>query len=210
MTGTDSIDTSKLSQLRGENEALLREAEGLREFMDSMAHLVEAAENPRSQTDALRLLEDVLDNAIRAIGAKDGSLLIPDGESGELVFVIVRGESAKPSLVGRRLPAGRGIAGWVARNRRATIVNNVPADDRFYPELDVELDYRTTSLLAAPLVGGNQMLGVVEVINKRDGKLFSTGNQTLMTLVCRFAGELMHSMISNVDLTQSTKRVKQA
>jgi GAF domain-containing protein len=201
---------TRLEELRAENLGLEQEAEVLRLFMDSMATLIEAVERPKRDTEALTLLSEVLDTAIRAIGARDGSLLVPDDETGELVFVLVQGESTKANLIGRRLPAGRGIAGWVAENRRGTTVNNVPADERFYPELDVELDYRTSSLLAVPLLGGNRLLGVVEVINKQDGKLFSTGNLTLLALMCRFAGELLHSLISEVELTQSMRRVEQA
>jgi GAF domain-containing protein len=200
----------RLEELREENLHLEQEADLLQQFMESMAKLIEAVERPNRESEALELLSQVLDSAIRAIGAKDGSLLIPDEETGELVFVLVQGESTKSNLIGRRLPAGRGIAGWVAENRRGTTVNNVPADERFYPELDVELDYRTTSMLAAPLLGGNRLLGVVEVVNKQDGKLFSTGNLTLLTLMCRFSGELLHSIISQVELTQSMKRVEQA
>jgi GAF domain-containing protein len=201
---------ARLEELREERLGLEQEAEVLRLFMESMATLIEAVERPKRENEALTLLGEVLSTAIRAIGARDGSLLVPDEETGELVFVIVQGESTKANLVGRRLPAGRGIAGWVAEHRRGTTVNNVPADERFYPELDVELDYRTSSLLAAPLLGGNRLLGVVEVINKQDGKLFSTGNLTLLALMCRFAGELLHSLISEVELTQSMRRVEQA
>lgn len=200
----------RLERLREQNLALEREADVLRTFIASMARLVEAVEKPPGETEALTLLGQVLDSAIRAIGAKDGSLLVPDDKTRELVFVLVQDESTKENLIGRRLPAGRGIAGWVAEHRRGTTVNNVPADERFYPELDVELDYRTTSLLAAPLLGGNRLLGVVEVINKQDGKLFSTGDLNLLTLMCRFAGELLHSLISEVVLTQSMQRAKQA
>jgi len=216
MTETESSDQDRLEvperleRLRQENRALEQEAEQLRQFMDSMARLIDAVEKPKQESEALTLLSQVLDSAIRAIGAQDGSLLVPDDQTGELVFVLVQGESTKASLVGRRLPAGRGIASWVAEHRRGTTVNNVPADERFYPELDVELDYRTSSLLAAPLLGGNRLLGVVEVVNKQDGKLFSTGNLTLLTLMCRFAGELLHSLISEVELTQSMRRVEQA
>lgn len=200
----------RLNRLRQANLSLEQEADQLRQFMDSMAKVIEAVERPKRDSEALTLLGQVLDSAIRAIGAKDGSLLLPDDQTGELVFVLVQGESAKANLVGRRLPAGRGIAGWVAEHRRGTTVNNVPADERFYPELDVELDYRTNSLLAAPLLGGNRLLGVVEVINKQDGKLFSMGNLTLLTLMCRFAGELLHCLISDVELTKSMQRVAQA
>lgn len=201
---------ARLEELRAEHLVLETEAEVLTLFMESMATLIEAVERPKRENEALTLLSEVLDTAIRAIGARDGSLLVPDDETGELVFVLVKGESTKANLIGRRLPAGRGIAGWVAENRRGTTVNNVPADERFYPELDVELDYRTSSLLAAPLLGGNRLLGVVEVINKQDGKLFSTGNLTLLALMCRFAGELLHSLISEAELTQSMRQVEQA
>lgn len=207
---TEKDQLERLEQLRQENLALEQEAGQLREFMDSMVKLIEAVERPKRESEALTLLNQVLDAAIRAIGARDGSLLVPDEETGELMFVLVQGQSTKDNLVGRRLPAGRGIAGWVAENRRGATVNNVPADERFYPELDVELDYRTSSLMAAPLLGGNRLLGVVEVINKQDGKLFSTGNLTVLTLMCRFAGELLHSLISEVELTQSMQRAERA
>ncbi len=210
MTETELSEQDQLERLREENCVLEQEADMLRQFMESMARLIEAVERPKRKSEALSLLSQVLDSAIRAIGAKDGSLLVPDDETGELVFVLVQGSSTKANLIGRRLPAGRGIAGWVAENRRGATVNNVPADERFYPELDVELDYRTNSLLAAPLLGGNRLLGVVEVVNKQDGKLFSTGNLTLLTLMCRFAGELLHGLISEVELTQSMQRAEQA
>lgn len=213
MTETELSEQNRvgrLEQLREENLTLGQEADGLREFIECMGKLIAAVDEPKQGTEALVLLAQVLDSAIRAIGAKDGSLLVPDQATGELVFVLVQGSSTKPNLVGRRLPAGRGIAGWVAEHRRGTTVNNVPADERFYPELDVELDYRTNSLMAAPLLGGSRLLGVVEVVNKLDGKLFSTGNLTLMSLMCRFAGELLHGIISEAELTQSTQRVEQA
>lgn len=210
MTQSNPAVRDELSRLRSEHEFLSREAGALRRFCESMTKLIEAVEAPRRDAETLELLEQMLDDSILAIGAVDGSLLVPDDATQELVFVLVRGESPQRGLVGRRLPAGQGIAGWVATHRRATIVNNVPIDDRFYPELDVEFHYKTNSLLAAPIIGGGKVLGVVEVINKRDGKLFSTGNQTLLTLMCRFAGELLHSLISDVDLTQSGRRARQA
>ncbi len=213
MTDTASNEQDRLErleQLREQNLNLVQEANVLRTFIASMARLVEAVEKPPAESEALTLLAQVLDSAIRAIGAKDGSLLVPDDETSELVFVLVQEESTKVNLIGRRLPAGRGIAGWVAEHRRGTTVNNVPADERFYPELDVELDYCTSSLLAAPLFGGNRLLGVVEVVNKKDGKLFSTGDLSLLTLMCRFAGELLHSLISEVVLAQSMRRAKRA
>jgi GAF domain-containing protein len=97
--------------------------------------------------------------------------------------------------VGRRLRRGEGIAGWVAAQRRATVVNDVHADDRFFGDVDKEVEFNTRSILAAPIVGGGQVLGVIELLNKEGGALFSTGDQTLLSLMCRFSGELLYTLI---------------
>ena len=125
---------TRLEELREENQTLTQEVEGLRLFMDSMARLIEAVERPKRESEALSLLSQVLDTAIRAIGARDGSLLVPDDETGELVFVLVQGSSTKANLVGRRLPAciGHGSAAtsspirWIALLRAKTRTSGSP------------------------------------------------------------------------------------
>jgi GAF domain-containing protein len=194
---------SVLSALRSEQRELLGEADGLRRFIACMRKLIDAAHSRQGESEVYLLLQQVLDNSIRAINARDGSLLVPDEATQDLVFVMVRGDEPHTELVGRRIPAGEGIAGWVAKNRRAAIVNNAAADDRFFPGMDREIDYRTKSLLAVPLVGGDEVLGVIEVLNKRDGRFFSTGNQALLTLMCRFAGELLYSVVRDMDLSKT-------
>ncbi len=193
---------STLGSLEAEHRELLGEADGLRRFIASMQKLMDAAESRHHEHEVFGLLEQVLDNALRAINARDGSLLVPDDKTEELVFIMVRGDHPQSSLLGRRLPAGEGIAGWVATHRRAVIVNNAAADDRFYPGVDKEIEYRTQALLAAPLIGGDRVLGIIEILNKRDGKLFTTGNQKLLTLMCRFAGELLYALVRDGNLTQ--------
>ncbi len=192
-----------LEQLEAENRLLQREADSLRRFLTSIQKLIDAAHNRQHNTQVLDLLEHVLDNALRAINARDGSLLAPDEETRELVFIIVQGDEPHTELLGKRLPRGEGIAGWVAKNRRATVVNNVSADDRFYPNMDEVIEYKTRSIAAAPIIGGGRLLGVVEALNKRDGQLFTSGNQTLLSLMCRFAGELIYSVIHEGNLTQT-------
>ncbi len=199
----DDDPTAVLAALKAEQRELLGEADGLRRFIACMRKLIDVSQAPESRIELYLLLEQVLDNAIRAINARDGSILVPDDRTMDLVFVMVRGDEPHTELVGRRLPAREGIAGWVARHRRATIVNNAAADDRFYPALDRVTHYRTQSVLAAPLIGGDRVLGVVELVNKRDGRFFSVGNQTLLNLMCRFAGELLYSLVRDLDLGEA-------
>ena len=195
MNELDEQFQDEAEQIEAENAALREEILCLRQFIDSMQNLMEAVEQPLPETELMELLSEVLNNALQTISASDGSLLVLDEDSNELVFVITHGESAKEQLAWQRLPPGEGIAGWVAKNRRATIVNDAQADDRFYPAMDRALGFKTQSVLAAPIIGGGRVLGVIEMLNKKDDKLFSVGDQTLLTLMCRFSGELLFTVI---------------
>lgn len=195
MAEPDEKVHDEIAQLESENAALREEILSLRQFIDSMQNLMEAVEQPLPEAELMELLSGVLANALNTIDASDGSLLVLDEDSNELVFVITHGEAASEQIAWQRLPPGEGIAGWVARNRRATIVNDAQADDRFYPAMDRELGFKTHSVLAAPIIGGGRVLGVIEMLNKKDDKLFSVGDQTLLTLMCRFAGELLYTVI---------------
>lgn len=197
-----------LASLKAEQRELLGEADGLRRFIVCMRKLMQAASSGLRAPEIIGLFEHVLDSAIGAANARDGSILVPDHRAQELVFSVVRGDEPHSKLVGRRLPHGEGIAGWAAETRRAVIVNNVTGDERFYPGVDRDLQYRTESVLAAPIIGGDRLLGVVELVNKRDRRLFSVGNQTLVSLMCRFAGELLSSTVSDVELSATAALVR--
>lgn len=196
MRDLESEEGQALEQLRAENESLKDEIYSLRQFIDALQNLVESVEQPPGEAEIMDVLSQVLENAMQVINAKDGSLLVLDEDTGELVFVIAAGDVPSERLAWRRLPAGTGIAGWVAQHAAATIVNDVQTDNRFYEGVDEELAFETNSILAAPIVGGSRVLGVVEMLNKKNGMGFSVDDQTLLALVCRFAGELLTTAIA--------------
>ena len=47
------------------------------------------------------------------------------------------------------------------------------------------------SILASPIASRERVLGVIEVLNKHSGHPFSSGDQVLLQLLCRFAGEIL-------------------
>jgi GAF domain-containing protein len=98
------------------------------------------------------------------------------------------------SLLNFRLPATEGIAGWVVKNRKPALVRDVRRDDRFSSMIDEKFKFRTQSILAAPLIGNQKCYGVVEVLNQPGDEPFSLGDQSLLNLVCRAAGEALADM----------------
>jgi len=197
----------RVEELRAENRGLSAEVDGLRRFLSSMLTISGTMDRPRRDDgEILELLENVLDSTLYAIDAEGGSLLVADEDDGDLVFALVRGDPGSAELVGSRIPAGKGIASWVATHRRATIVNNTGDDDRFYREVDSRFAHRTRSVIAAPLLGGGRLLGVIEMVNRQGGKLFTMSNQTVLSLMCRFAGELLFTLVREVDLGATIER----
>ena len=160
---------------------------------------MEAVDEIEKKTEIMPVLDRILYNALMVINAEAGSLLVTDDETQELVFMIAHGDVPRELLLGRRVPAGKGIAGWVVTQRKIAVVNNTAGDPRFYDEIDSGSGFRTLNLMAAPIIGNDQVLGVLEVLNKRGGALFSETDQTLMNLLCHFAGEVLTAMMLRQD-----------
>ncbi|MCC6904701.1 MAG: GAF domain-containing protein [Anaerolineae bacterium] len=186
----------ELARLQEENKALHEEVLGLRQYIESLHTLVKAVDELDPKSELMALLDRILYNALLVINDADGSLLVLDEETGDLVFVLTHGAIGKDVLLKQRIPAGKGVAGWVAQNRQPTIVNNTAADDRFFAALDQALSYETHSIVAAPIIGGGKVLGVIELLNKHNGMPFNEADQTLLVLLCRFAGEVLDVVLA--------------
>ncbi|MEU5328439.1 MULTISPECIES: GAF domain-containing protein [Streptomyces] len=114
---------------------------------------------PRSE-----LLQSVVDVARAIFGAEASSVFLLDEEADELVFQAVSGQGEE-FLVGRRFPAGRGIAGWVATSGEPMVVDDLSADPSFDRSLAESTAYVPNALMAAPLISDARILGVLEVLD---------------------------------------------
>src|SRR6476646_743269 len=83
-----------------------------------------------SKLDVNDVLQAVLELATKVVRAEASSLLLLDERTNELYFDVALG-TAKDSVKQIRLKVGEGIAGWVAKERTALIVNDVSKDRRF-------------------------------------------------------------------------------
>ena len=82
-----------------------------------------------------------------------------------------------------RTPADRGIAGATFAAKHVINVDNAPADPRFYDVIDRQTGFRTRSLLSVPLRGiDNDTIGVLEVLNKRNGGFTDSDEEIASTL----------------------------
>jgi len=183
--------------LINENRTLRDENEQLRHFIASLKGLMDAADHHAQQEtveDTVEVLERIICDAMQVTNAKDASLLVKDDDTEELVFVISKGDVPPDDLFGKRIPAGEGIAGWAVNNRKPLIVEKAQMDERFFGGVDKKHEFKTRNILAVPIIGGDRILGVLEVLNKEHGMNFTEDDQDRLTILCRFAGELLYSL----------------
>src|SRR5262245_15609729 len=137
----------------------------------------------------------------KLIPSEAWSMLMVDEEKQELAFELALGAKGK-EVSSFRLKMGEGIAGWVAQTGKPTIVNDTGKDNRFAPRFDSKTQFKTRSILCAPLISRGRTIGVVEIINKLGGRFTQSDLEILLTLVepCAIA-------IENAILFQRTEQL---
>ncbi len=185
------------ARLQAENERLQVELQSLREFVQVLNELAEQAKVATNDEALMPMLETTFAKALRLLNAPDGSLMLLDEDSQELVFILVRGALAA-DLKGFRVSAREGVAGWVIEHREAALVRDVRRDPRFSEAVDAAFKFRTQSIAAAPLIGDGKVYGLIEALNQPGDEPFSDSDLGLLRLLCRFAGE----MLSDVERRQ--------
>ncbi len=128
-----------------------------------------------------QLLQSIVEVARAIFAARASSIFLLDEAADELVFEAVAGEGSG-SLIGRRLPASTGIAGWVATSGEPLVLSDVSRDPRFARDVAEATGYVPTSLMAAPLLHDERVLGVLQVLDRPQGERFSLSEMELLGL----------------------------
>ncbi len=152
---------------------------------ESLSLLAEAAAEINGTLDLKTVLDNIAESASKVMGAQAGSVLIHDKPRSKLVFVSATGERSHV-ILGREFDAHLGIAGRVASTGKPEIVHDVHSDTSFYHGIDEISNFHTDTLIAAPMKVGDEVIGVVEVLNRTSGR-FSENDLELLKLFANLA-----------------------
>ncbi|HZQ82935.1 MAG TPA: GAF domain-containing protein [Gaiellaceae bacterium] len=134
-----------------------------------------------SEQEFARLLRSIVEVARAIFGAKASSIFLLEEEANELVFAAVAGEEEQ-FLVGRRMSASSGIAGWVASARTPLVLEDVQSDPRFARDVAEDTGYVPRGLMAVPLLEEERVLGVLQVLDRPERARFSLQEMELLGL----------------------------
>jgi two-component system phosphate regulon sensor histidine kinase PhoR len=106
---------------------------------------------------------------------------------------------------------GEGIAGTAAATREPIISQDVQADDRWSPDVAYAIDYATRSILCVPMLLRDEVIGVIEVINKRGGPFNDYDVQLMQVIAHQSAlflenARLYRALSDRVDLANAELR----
>lgn len=111
------------------------------------------------------LLGSIMESTKSIMQAEASSLMLLDQETQELVVALPTGP-AKAEISGKRIPPGKGFAGWVAEHKKPILVNDPQNDPRFLGEISSNSGFTTKNLVCVPLRNAEgEVIGVLQAVN---------------------------------------------
>ena len=137
------------------------------------------------------LLQSIVDAAARIFGAAAASIALVDEAHQTLVFKVAYG-AGKENVVGVSIPLDQGLAGYVVMTGQPISVRDVSEDARFNQGFASSTGYVPRSILATPLLVGDKVIGVMEVLDKINAPSFGMQDMELLGMFARQAAIAIH------------------
>ncbi len=117
------------------------------------------------------LLRRILEAAREIMEAEASSLMLVDRQTGDLEVTVPTGP-ASSEISGKRIPKGKGFAGWVVENEKPLVVANAAEDPRFFGDLSSS-GFKTHDLICVPLRSTDgEIVGVLQAVNRKGGTIY--------------------------------------
>ena len=138
------------------------------ERVEELAALNEIGAKVASTLDLDVILEYIMQKVKDVFGVEACSLMLLDEAEGMLRFKVSFGKGAEEVRM-LSVPADRGLAGWMVKEKQPLLVHDVQKDPRFYGRVDRHTGLVTRSMIGTPLLVKERVIGVLEAINSLDG-----------------------------------------
>lgn len=165
----------------------------------------------KDDVDLDLVLRQILQKSYEFVPSESGSILLDDPfrkvasrRDNELVFIATFGEASQ-NLVGQRLSARHGIVGRVYQSGTPYLSADAQTDQYFYNSIDEQIGFTTHSIVAVPIYIGKHVCGVLELINRLEGKTFTRRDMTLLEI---FAGYTSFTLQNALDAKRAHELAK--
>lgn len=146
-----------------------------------LIRLVNVSRDLNSKTNVDALLHHIIREAARLTGSEAASILLLDPHTRQLHFRAASNR-VSPAMAGTPVPLDSSIAGAVLQANEPMIIHDVSRDERWNQNVDQAIDFHTRSILGVPMHDVDRPVGVLEALNKQNGRFTDEDVETLSIL----------------------------
>ena len=147
----------------------------------------------------------IVEMAKDVLNAEAASLLLYQKNENLLYFKSTTDEGMK-KMLGVSIPENSGFAWNVFNNKKSITVNDVSSDERFYNGIDLDTGFVTRNLICTPMMGRDEFVGVLEIVNKNSEEQFTSLDLGLMNVIATISASAITNRLLFEDLR---KRVEE-
>ena len=127
------------------------------------------------------LVSQIVEECRKLLRCKSASLALYKPHQNDLHFSATT-TGADDAIRKYRIPIGMGIVGMVAKTRQPIVFNDEDEDRRWLHQMDTQTGFVTRNLAAVPIVCGEDLLGVLEALNRGADDPFTDTDVKLMRI----------------------------
>ena len=187
----DTEPEPSLRELQAENQRLRRAVEEL-SVLTSIGSAIGAT------IDLGQVIELIVQESVRYLKAEQAAVMLLDDEiAGDPFKTMVRKTHSETDVVPFRF--GQQLTGWMLKHRKPLVINDLKNDERFKL---IARDLPMRSVLSVPLRAKGEMVGLLNVFNKRGDDGFTVEDQRLLSII----GSQSAPIVENARLYEELRR----
>lgn len=152
-----------------------------------------------------KALRDSLGAVVKAVGAEAGTIWFYNAAGDKKIYPSfwIGGSD----LTGLSLEFGEGIAGTVIKEGKSTVVKDCKNDKRWASHFDNITGFDTKSMVCVPLINKYEVIGCIQIINKKDGSLYNDDDINLCENLAMLTAIAVDGRGLNLGFTESKKSI---
>ena len=174
----------------------------------TLSALVDASAIINATLEFSAVLQAIAHTAAAVLRCEASSVLMLDKRRNKLIFHAAVGDRGQ-ALIGEEFDANLGVAGKVIQMAKGVIVGDVRENKDFFRGIDAKSSFETKTLLAAPLVYKNDVIGVVEVLNKLGGAPFGDDDLALLQIFANLAANAANNATKHENLVRENRGLRE-
>ena len=151
-----------------------------------------------------KVLKDVLAICVEAVGASGGTIYLHDPRNKRLVFRYVLPEEVRDKLPVEDISDDYGAAGKAFQTGKTIITDFPEPQDDQRSSIESATGIQVKTMITTPLtMEDEEPIGVVQLINKKDGK-FTEGDVTVLDTVAAVSTMAYHNFKLSDEMTRAS------